>query len=1118
MQCLQCKADNREGRRFCAACGAPLTRICPSCSFLNEPGDNFCGGCGVRLAPSPARTEPAFDFSDTATSPRLSERTPPVQSSPEAERKQVTVLFADVSSSMELIFGRDPEEARQLFDSIVQRMTEAVHRYEGTVNQVMGDGIMALFGAPIAHEDHAVRAGYAALRMQETLAMYADQLQQQQGISFQIRVGLNVGEVVVGGVGNDIAVDYTATGQTTHLAARMEQLATAGTILATEAFTRLTEGYLRFNSLGLVPVRGVPEPMPAFELINAEPRRTQLQIAAARGLTRFVGRQAELETLRETLVRVGTGHGQVAGIIGEPGIGKSRLFYEFIATHVTPDWLILETGSMFHGPVEPYLPLRELLRAYFQIDDRDDGRKTREKVEKRLTFDMALWSTLPALLALLGVTVADPEWQALDPDQRRLQTLEGVKRLLIRQSQMRPLLVIFENLHWIDAGTQAFLDSLMESLSTLRILLLVNYRPEYQHGWGSIAYYTPLRLDPLPTETAEELLQDMLGTRADLQPLKRLLIERTEGNPFFLEESIRMLVETQVLVGERGAYHLSQDVSSIQVPPQVQAILAARIDRLPPEEKRLLQSAAVIGKDMSFTLLQAIAEVPEENFHRALAHLQSTEFLYQTNLYPELEYTFKHALTHEVAYASLLQARRRALHACLVDLIETLYANRLTTQVDRLAHHAFRGEVWDKALEYFRQAGHQAVSRSAFQEAVAYFEQALAALTHLPESPATLQQAFDLRMELRSWLVKLADYARILDNLRQAEAIAAAQGDRRQLGLIGAHMSNYALLTGNSEQAVAYGEQALAIAMELGDFSLQVLAYQRLGYACHAVGDHRRAIQLLRQNVISLQGELIRERFGSGSLPAGQSRGYMVWSLIELGEFAEAMTIAAEAVRIADEADTAHGQFIARHSAGLAYLYKGDFDRAIPLLEQTLHHCQVNNIRLGTRLVASTLGYTYALSGRVGDGVSLLEQAVQQTEALNLFHRYALWLAWLGEAYLLAVRPNDAYTFAERAVAHARSHKEPGHQAYALRLFGEIAAHGHRVELEQAEAAYRQAFALADERGMRPLQAHCRLGLGALYRKVGQLEQARDELSAAIELFGAMDMTFWLQRANALLA
>jgi class 3 adenylate cyclase/tetratricopeptide (TPR) repeat protein len=1086
---------------------------------LNAVDENFCGGCGVRLVLSREVSAPVFNLSDASSSPLLTERTPSVSSSLEAERKQVTVLFADVKGSMELILGLDPEEVHRLLDAIVQRMMEAVRRYEGTVTQVMGDGIMALFGAPIAHEDHPVRAGYAALRMQEAIAVYADQLQKQQGISLQIRVGLSVGEVVVGEMSNDIAVDYIAIGSTTHFAARMEQLATPGTIQATEAFARLTEGYLHCKSLGLVSIKGVPAPVEVFELIGAEPRWTRLQVAAIRGLTRFVGRQAELASLRQALEQAGTRQGQIVGVIGELGVGKSRLVYEFIDAHLTPDWLILETGSMFHGPVNPYLPLRELLSAYFQIDDRDDEQHIREKVEKHLTFDMALGDALLALLALLGVSVQEPAWQALDPDQRRLQTIEGVKRLLIRQSQVRPLLLIFENLHWIDAGTQALLDSLVESLPTTRLLLLVNYRPEYQHQWSHIPYYTQLRLDPLTAETAEELLQDVLGDAANLQSLKRLLIERTEGNPFFLEESIRTLVEMQVLVGEPGAYRLTQAISTIQVPAQVHAILAARIDRLPTAEKHLLQAAAVIGKDMSFSLLQAITDMPEEHLHRALAHLQSAELLYQTSLFPELEYTFKHVLTREVAYASLLRARRCGLHARIVDAIETLYAKHLTAQVERLAHHAFDGEVWEKALVYFRQAGTQAASHSAYQEAVTCFEQALTALEHLPEGHARLETAFELRMELRAWLTKLGDSTRILDNLREAEAIAAAQGDIRRLCIVCAHMSLYYRgMADNNEQAILYGERALALATELGDFSLQVLARQRLAGACHDVGDYRRAVQLLEWNISSLKGELVRERFGTGSLPAGQSRSYMAISLVDLGKFAEAVSVAEEAVRIANEADTAHGQVIAAYAVGLAYLCKGDFDRAIPQLEQTLHRCRVVPIPLNIRLLASALGYAYALSGRLADGVSLLEQAVQQAEALRVFSRYALLLVWLGKAYQLANRMEAAQTVAERAFEHTRLNKERGHQAYALWLRGEIITHEPDPDVGQAETTYLQAFAIANELGMRPLQAHCHLGLGTLYRKVGLLQQARTELSVSIELFDSMEMTFWLRQAHTLLA
>ena len=749
----------------------------------------------------------------------------------EGERKQVTVLFADLKGSMELLAERDPEEARQLLDPVLERMIEAVHRYEGTVNQVMGDGIMALFGAPIAHEDHAVRACYAALRMQETVTRYGDEMQRSHGVPVQIRVGLNSGAVVVRAIDSSLHMDYTAVGQTTHLAARLEQMAKPGSVLTTGETLRLAEGFVQVKALGPVAVKGLADPVEVFELIGAASTRTRLQAFAARGLTRFVGRQAEFEALRQALERAGTSHGQVVAVIGEPGVGKTRLVYEFIRSHHTHDWLVLESSSVSYGKATAYLPVRDLLKAYFQIDDRDDGRKVREKLTgKLLTLDAALGPTLPAFLTLLDVPVEDRRWQDLDPAQRRQRTLEAIKGLLLRESQVQPLLLVFENLHWIDAETQAVLDSLIDSLPTARLLLLVNYRPEYQHGWGNKTYYTQLRLDPLPTASAEELLQALLGDDPSLVPLKRLLIERTEGNPFFLEESVRALVETGGLVGERGAYRLAKPLDSPQVPATVHAVLAARIDRLPPEEKRLLQTAAVIGTEVPFTLLQAIGELSEEELRRALGHLQAAEFLYETSLFPELEYTFKHALTHEVAYGSLLQERRRALHARIVEASERLYADRLPEQAERLAQHALRGEVWDKAVAYCQQAGTKALARSALREAVACFEQALAALTYLPESRATQEQAIDLRFDLRNALVTLGEFRQMLDYLREAATLAAALDDQPRLGRVSVYMCRYFVEMGDYHGAVESGQHALAVAETLGDFALQVMTQSLPGW------------------------------------------------------------------------------------------------------------------------------------------------------------------------------------------------------------------------------------------------------------------------------------------------
>ncbi|MBI2154928.1 MAG: AAA family ATPase, partial [Candidatus Rokubacteria bacterium] len=661
MQCPRCQHENPPQAKFCEECATSLARTCAKCGNQLSATAKFCPECAHAVA-GPATVQPRFDSPEAYTPKHLAEKILTSKSALEGERKQVTVLFADLKGSMELLADRDPEEARKLLDPVLEHMMEAVHRYEGTVNQVMGDGIMALFGAPLACEDHAVRACYAALRMQETVKRYADGVRRAEGIPLQIRVGLNSGEVVVRSIGSDLHMDYTAVGQTTHVAARMEQMALPGSILLSADTLALAEGYVEVRSLGPLPVKGLEAPLEVFELTRAATVRSRFQAAAARGLTRFVGREGELDQLRQALERARAGHGQVVAIVGEPGVGKSRLYWEFSHSHRAQGWLVLESGSVSYGKATNYLPIIELLRAYFSIEHADDPRKIREQVTgKLLSLDRQVEPCVSPILWLLDVPVEDETWNRLDPPQRRQRILDGVKRLLLRESQVQPLMVLFEDLHWIDAETQALLESLVESLPTARLLLLVNYRPEYSHGWGSKTYYRQVQIDPLPPESAEALLDALLGSDATLAPFKRLVIERTEGNPFFIEESVRTLVETGVLAGERGAYRLTRAVQDFQLSATAQAMLAARIDRLTPEDKRLLQAAAVIGTDVPFELLQAVADEPEDRLRRGLAQLQATEFLYETRLFPDLEYTFRHALTHEVAYGSLLADRRRAL-------------------------------------------------------------------------------------------------------------------------------------------------------------------------------------------------------------------------------------------------------------------------------------------------------------------------------------------------------------------------------------------------------------------------------------------------------------------------
>jgi class 3 adenylate cyclase/tetratricopeptide (TPR) repeat protein len=1113
MKCPRCEFENRPQAKFCEECASPLTRICANCGTQLSATAKFCPECAHPVT-GRAVAQPRFASPDTYTPKHLADKILTSKSALEGERKQVTVLFADMKGSMELLADRDPEEARKILDPVLEHMMEAVHRYEGTVNQVMGDGIMALFGAPLAHEDHAVRACYAALRMQESVKRYAGEVQRCEGIPIQIRVGLNSGEVVVRSIGSDLKMDYTAVGQTTHLAARMEQMAMPGAIMMTADTLQLAEGYVQVKSLGPVNVKGMNEPVEVHEVTGAGLARSRLQAAAARGLTRFVGRDAETEQLRKALEQAQASHGQVVGVVGEPGLGKSRLFFEFIHSHRTQGWLILESGSVSYGKATPYLPVIDLLKAYFKIQDRDDQREIREKVTgKLLTLDKSLESTLPAFLALLDVPVDDPMWQALDPFQRRQLTLGAVKRLLLRESQVQPLILLFEDLHWIDSETQAMLESLVESLPTSRLLLLINYRPEYQHSWANKTYYTQLRLDPLPPESAAEILNSVLGNDHGLESLKQLLIERTEGNPFFLEESVRTLVETKVLAGERGNYHLEKTVESTQVPATVQAVLAARIDRLPLAEKQLLQSAAVIGKDVPFPLLQAITELSDEELRRGLTHLQAAEFLYETSLFPDLEYTFKHALTHEVAYGSLLHERQRALHWRIVEAIEALYPDRLIEQVERLAHHAVRGEVWGKALTYLRQAGTKADARSANREAVSYFEQALTALAHLPESRETREQAIDLHLNVRISLAALGEHERVLEHLRAAEGLANALGDERRLARVNAYIARELSAQGEYEQAATACERAIAMARTLDDYGLEVTATLYMGFAYYCLGNYPKAVEALGRNLVPLDSPVVRERFGATSFPFATSRASLALALAERGEFIEAIARCTEATQIAEAVGHPYSVAVMYRGMGHLHLGRGDLRQATLALEHALEVCQGVDSPPLFHAVSSTLGYAYALSGRTAEAIPLQEEAVERP-GLNQ-EGQSLRTIWLSEAYLLAGREAEARAAAQRALGLARRHKERGHEAYTLRLLGEIATREDPLDVGKAENHYRQALALAEELGMRPLIAHCNLGLGKLYRRPGNQQKAKEHLATATAMMRGMEMGLWLEEAEA---
>jgi DNA-binding NtrC family response regulator/tetratricopeptide (TPR) repeat protein len=1008
------------------------------------------------------------------------------------DRRHVAMLRADVVTA---------SSARTVpyAGSVLETLVEKVRSFGGQVEEVSPTGILSVFGLETV-EDAPRRAAHAALAIQK-IAVHARRGSPE---FLDVRIGLHASEVLVARVDSATRVDHDAKREAWMQLEAFMRSAEPGTVLVSEATRPFLER--RFVVSPFAVDDGVAGK--AYRLVGLG--RTALGLGEQ--LTPLVARDRELEQLALALEHVRKGHGQVVGVVGEAGVGKSRLFWEFIESHPSRDSLILVSGAASYGKATPYLPVTDLLKAYFRIEPRDDASKIQERVtEKVLSLDTELAPTLSPVLALLDVPVDDAQWQALDPAQQQRRTLEAVKLLLLEESRLQPVTVLFEDLHWIDSKTQAVLETLVESVPSHRVLLLLSYRPEYQHTWSNKSYYAQLRLDPLSPESAHSLLDVLVGREVAAAGLKAALIERTGGNPFFLEESVRAAVETGVLVGNRGDYRLARSADEIRVPATVQAVLAARIDRLSSEDKALLQTAAVIGKDVPLVLLRSVVDLPEEGLRAGLVRLQGSEFLYETRVVPEPEFAFKHALSHEVAYAGLLADRRRALHACIMTAIAQLYATRLIEQVDRLAHHALRGEVWDKAVSYFRQAGAKAAARSAYREAVACFEQALGALTHLPESRETIEQGIDLRLDLRNSLFPLGEFRPILDHLREAEALAERIDDQRRLGWISAFMASYFWLRSDLDRAVASGHRALAIAQAREDLSLRVVANLRLGQAYRHLGDYGRASECLKSNIESLEGDLIRERFGEAGLVSVHSRVFLVDVLAERGEFAEGIARGEEGVRIAEAAHHALSLIGACRGLGTLYLRKGDLDKAIAVLERGQRLSQASKIPTWFWGTAANLGYAYALSGRLADGLPLLEQAIEMGGDRAA---YALQAAYLGEAYWLASRIEDGIRLASQALDFSRDHKRRSSQAWALRALGEIAVHRDPVDAESADAFYRQALNLADELGMHPLVAHCHLGFGELYGRTGKRQEAREHLMTATAMYREMDMRFWPEQAE----
>jgi tetratricopeptide (TPR) repeat protein len=993
------------------------------------------------------------------------------------ERRPVTFL----RTTLALPAADDPPDTSRALEVIVDK----IRTFGGRLEDLGQSTLDATFGLePI--EDAPRRAANAALAIVNASSTVGE-------AGWGVVVALHVGAVLVGHVAGASEIDRADRRAASDLLDGLVAGAEPGAIIVSAASCPLLDRRFQLEA-------------------SAGDGRVRLRGRGGSGLTlwgrleRFVGRERELDLLGARWAAALRGQGQITGVVGEPGVGKSRLLWEFGKQHAGQGRLV-QAAAVALGTPTPYAAAKELLRDVVGIEPDDDAARVRAKLVDHVhALDEAFAPVVPPLLALLDVTPDAGAWAELDPAQRRQQMLDSAKALLLRESRRRPLLIVIEDAHWLDSESQALLLTLADGIPTAAVMLALTYRPEYQHPWGSRSYYTQIRLDVLEAEPAESLVRGLVGDDRSLGDLPTRLVTWTGGNPLFLEETVRSLVETGVLVGERGDYRMGETIRDLEVPGSVTEVLAGRIDRLPEGDRAVLQVAAVIGRDVPHAVLAA-ADGPEDSLRPALGRLRDAEFLYERSAYPVSEYTFKHALTQAVAYQGVPEVQRRTMHARAAEAMEQLFAGRLDEHVDRLAHHAFEGHRWMRAVEYSRAAGERAFARFANREAAAHFERALTALARLPESRATLEQGVDLRLALRNALTPLGDAARTLERLREARGLAEQLEDDARLSRVLAFESNALFLLGEFAQALEAGRRAEAVGAALGDLALDTAVGMYRGRALVALGQFGGAAATLAPIVAGLSGERARQRLGLPVLPSVFARSHLVSALLEQGRFDEAARHAREALDIAEAVEHPDTLFWAWQTVGLVPLARGMPEAALAPLEQAVGVCRAHELPIYEPFAASAAAWARALLGEAPAAVKALRPIVEQARRRRQVLSLGQYLVRLGEAALLAGEPAEARACAEEAVALARRHGMRGTEAYALRLRAECTPDGDDTD----------AFHLARALDMPPLQARCLLDLGLRAATRGERDEARRRLQEACDRLRALGMAWWLARAEAAL-
>jgi class 3 adenylate cyclase/tetratricopeptide (TPR) repeat protein len=1119
MKCSKCQFENPEGSSFCLECGGKLELLCPQCGNALPFGAKFCNKCGHDLR-KPIKAHP-IDYSEpqSYTPKFLAEKILTTRSSIEGERKLVTVFFADVANYTSIAEKLDPEEVHQIMDGCFKILMNEIHKFEGTINQFTGDGVMALFGAPVAHEDHTQRACHAALSIQKALEHYEEKIKKDYGADFKMRIGLNSGPVIVGAIGDDLRMDYTAVGDTSNLASRIENMARPGTSLVSSHTHKLARDYFEFEALGKMEVKGKKESQEVFELIKVGEVDTRIGASVAKGLTRFVGRKNSMTSLNETYDKARSGSGHVVGVVGEAGVGKSRLLLEFRNRFPKGKFTYLEGRCLQYGGAMVYLPILDILRSYFDIKEDDQEVLIKKKMkEKILQLDEKLQGVMPPFCELLSLKVEDEAYQKFEPMQKREKTFEALRDLLVRESQNRPITLVVEDLHWIDKTSEEFLSYLIEWLANTHILLIILYRPEYTHTWGSKSYYSQIGLSQLTSQSSAELIRAILYD-CEIEPeLETLILNRSAGTPLFIEELTHSLLENGSIQREKNQCSLTIAPKDIKVPDTIQGIIASRMDHLEDNLKRTMQVASVIGRDFAFRILQTITGMREE-LKSCLLNLQGLEFIYEKSLFPELEYVFKHALTQEVAYNSLLQKRRTEIHEKIGKAIEQIYPERLEEFYEMLAYHYSKSENSEKAYQYLKLSGNKATKNYSNWEAFRFYKEAINVLAKMPETTENKRQQVEIRLLIARIMFPLGfpEDSRVI--LQEGERLAKAIGEQKGLihflSLMGQY---YAAKGADLLQAIQYSEDSFKEAEKTNDVELMAPVGADLSLLYFWVGEYLKVIDIASKVIALLEKTQKQAKFFG--------RPYNVYSLLlaeqstcswRLGNFEEGKVLFEKGLDFALKIKDLIALGILELNHGWDFIFKGDAKNSMKHLQNCIRYCEEGQIVMYLNVAWIGLGWAHWLLGELETARKHVEKGIKIQIDAGIYRFLGFWYGFLGMVYLDSGDPKKAQQRAEEALKISQKNHEKTGEGLAWISLGRIFGKADQPQDDKAEECFLRGIKIYEELKIKTHYAPGYHYLGELYADTGQKDKAVETLKTAEKMFQDMGMDFWLLKTQKIL-